>query len=276
MKTIAVNRPPTWQEYLRKHVLLVAAIVIHVLSVGGLVYAQQAPQGTQTPVTLPADSEFPASTVRGVPTRINVPSLGIELDVLPGAYDKTTDSWTLSGYNAHFATATRPANNGGGNTFIYGHNNRDVFGPMKSIKEGAEARILTDVGSAFYYSLTSIKTVDPTDVSIFTYTGAPILTVQTCTGVWHEQRQLYTFKLVRFEESQKSVAIRNEAERQQLLQTVAAVITPTFQLASPQADTNVVSGLAVAPQEVPQEGEQIPVSLGALLSTEKPLFAQLL
>lgn len=277
---IAADGMPNWLAFLRKHVLLVAAIATHLVSIGGLVYANQAPDSASAPVSVPAESEFPVPTVSGIPTGISIPSVNIQLTVEPGRYDKASDSWTLSGYNAHFAAATRPANNGGGNTFIYGHNNRHVFGPIKSIAPGAEARITTDVGNTFYYYLESVKTVEPSDVSVFTYTGAPIMTIQTCTGLWHEQRQLYTFKLKRYEESQKSIAIRDEAERQQLLQTVAAVSSPTFTLQTQQASdttpqvatTPTVLGDQSANQAEPPREK---VTLASLVHAEKPLFAQL-
>lgn len=266
---------PTWLNFMRQHVVLVAAIVVHLISIGGLVYANQAPESTSSSISLPAESDFPVPTVSGIPTEVSIPSLNIRLTIEPGRYDKTSDSWTLSGYNAHFATATRPANNGGGNTFIYGHNNRHVFGPIKSIAPGAEAKITTDVGNTFYYSLESTKTVEPTDVSLFTYTGAPILTIQTCTGLWHEQRQLYTFKLQRYEESQRSVAIRTEAERKQLLQTVAAVASPTFRLPSEATtDAPPVRATLPAAQDQPASSPQ-KFTLSSLVNMEKPLFAQL-
>jgi LPXTG-site transpeptidase (sortase) family protein len=273
---IAANKSQTWLNFLRKHVLLVAAIAVHLLSVGGLVYARQAPDSASAPVSLPAESSFPVPTISGIPTEISIPSVNIQLSVLPGVYDKTTDEWTLSGYNAHFATVTRPANNAGGNTFIYGHNNRHVFGPIKKIAPGAEARVVTDVGNVFYYSLVGSKTVDPSDVSLFTYTGAPILTIQTCTGAWHEQRQLYTFKLERVEESKQSVAIRDEAQRQVLVQTVAAVINPSFQLAAPPPVESPAPVFAAAPPEPQKQQVSIPVALSSLMNTEKPLFAEIL
>lgn len=268
----------TWLAFLRKHTLLIVALAIHVLSVGGLVYAQQSAPKASVPVTLPKESEFPEPTVSGIPTEISVPSLGIHLTVEPGTYDRATDSWTLSGLNAHFATFTRPANNGGGNTFIYGHNNKHVFGPMKSIAAGAEVKVLTDIGNTFYYTLESTRTTDPSDVSLFTYTGAPILTVQTCTGVWHEQRQLYTFKLQRFEESSKSVAVRNEAQRQRLLQTVALATNPRIELLpQPQeTQTSATVKTSVVTPPIPEKTEAAkPMTLASLITLEKPLFTRM-
>lgn len=240
---------------------LVMAVILHMASVSTLVYAQQSPGSAQQAISVPAESEFPVPTVSGVPTELFIASLGIRLNIDPGTYDKATDSWTLSGYNAHFATITRPANNGGGNTFIYGHNNKDVFGPMKLIQPNAELEVLTDNGSKFYYSLESTKTVEPSDVSLFSYTGAPILTIQTCTGFWHEQRGLYQFRLQRIVESSASVAIRTEASRKALLATVGLPLQLDLRLvadpsvaAEPTSEQPVKEFVAQEPQQSSLEG----------------------
>jgi hypothetical protein len=39
----------------------------------------------------------------------------------------------------------------------------------------------------------------PTDATLFEYKGKPILTIQTCSGVWYQNRQLFTFDLERTE-----------------------------------------------------------------------------
>lgn len=215
---------------LKQHVFIVIAVVVHVLSVSSMVYANQSGSTTSAPITVPAASAFPTPSVAGVPVNVSIPSVGIELSVLPGEYSQATDSWTLSGYDAHFATITRPANNGGGNTFIYGHNNKHVFGPIKNIPSDAKATVTADNGNVFTYALVAEKTTDPSDVSLFTYTGPPKLTIQTCTGLWNEKRQLYEFKLESVRESSKSVAIRSEAKRQQVIAVVATALQPNLTL----------------------------------------------
>lgn len=226
----------SWFGLVRRHIILTIAVVVHAASLGGIVYARQVaePSSSQNPVTLPSESEFPTPSISGIPTNVSIVSLGIDLPILPGAYDSASDSWTLTGNKAHFATITRPANNGGGNTFVYGHNNKDVFGPLRRIQPGTEVVIKTDIGNTFYYTLDGIKTTDPSDVSLFTYTGTPMLTIQTCTGVWHERRQLYTFRLIHYEESGQSVAIRGEEQRQRIVNAVSNAGKPTFKLADVQ------------------------------------------
>ena len=85
-------------------------------------------------------------------------------------------------------------NNHDGNTFIYGHNNKYVFGRIKSLQPGQKAIVYTANNYMFTYSYLSNVVVEPGDTSVFDYTGPPILTIQTCSGNWNEKRQMYTFK----------------------------------------------------------------------------------
>lgn len=133
--------------------------------------------------------------VAGKPVYIQVPKLGIELQVLEGVYDQTTNSWTLSGYNPHFALPSAPANNKSGATLVYGHNNKYVFGPLKKLVPGDIARIQTDNGHVFTYVYESSENVDPYNTSVLAYQGAPVLVLQTCSGFWNEWRQMFYFRL---------------------------------------------------------------------------------
>lgn len=135
----------------------------------------------------------------GKPVRFHVPAVNVDLTVADGLYNTATGNWTLSNDKAHYATITPYANNIEGNTFIYGHNRRAVFAPLLNLKAGDRAYVYTDNKKIFTYTLRSIKDVDPTDVSLFTYQGKPILTVQTCSGTWYENRRLFTFDFVSVE-----------------------------------------------------------------------------
>jgi hypothetical protein len=148
---------------------------------------------------------------------------------------------------------------------------------MKRVALGAEAIVSTDIGSKFYYKLENIHTTDPSDVSLFTYTGTPILTVQTCTGLWHEQRQLYTFTLQRFEESDKSKVVRNEVQRQRLLQTVSLATNPQLDVeTTPTNNEPPIQPSIKKATEVKTVPETKLITLHSLTITEKPFFSQLL
>lgn len=146
----------------------------------------------QTP-HLPAAPKI--KLISGRPVRIVIPSESVDLPLDPGYYDSATDSWTLSGYRAQFAMMSTLANNQGGETFIYGHNNDYVFGALRHVTPsvGAEALLYASNGHIFAYKFVSVKSLAPSDVSILNYQGPPILTIQTCTGSLNEWRTMYQF-----------------------------------------------------------------------------------
>jgi LPXTG-site transpeptidase (sortase) family protein len=149
-----------------------------------------APKQTSQPV--PAKP----GTISGSPTRLVIPSINIDIPVIDGYYNSASRAWTLSADKVQFAAMTTLPNNSGGLTFMYGHNNRKVFKQLPNIKPGARASIKTANGHTFTYQFVSSKTVPPTDSSVLSYQGPPVLTLQTCTGFWYQNRSLYTFKLV--------------------------------------------------------------------------------
>jgi len=142
----------------------------------------------------------PSEVLEGKPARIEVPSLGIDNLIENGVYDSKTHSWNLSQVNAHHAESSAMANVKGGNTFIYGHNNWNIFGKLSRISPGEQVIIETVNNLKFYYQLVAISEVKPDDVQSVDYSGPPILTIQTCSGNWNEKRQMFRFKLLRVEE----------------------------------------------------------------------------
>jgi hypothetical protein len=90
---------------------------------------------------------------------------------------------------------TAPANTAGGNTFLYGHNRPGVFDTLHRIEPQAQAIVTTANGHSFSYRFTGALETDPNDDSLFRYQGKPILTIQTCSGLWYQNRQLFTFAL---------------------------------------------------------------------------------
>jgi len=137
----------------------------------------------------------PRTLTAGKPVRILIPSLNIDLAVVDGYYDAASQTWTLTGDKAQYAVMTSKANNIAGNTFIYGHNNKKVFASLPKIKVGDKVTLETDNGHKFTYKYVSSYETDPTDTSLFSYKGQPILTVQTCSGLWFQNRELFTFAL---------------------------------------------------------------------------------
>lgn len=154
-----------------------------------------APKTTPTPVTTPAKP-----VVSGRPVSISVPSVRInDVPVVDGTYDPKTQEWTLGLHTAHWGVMTPQPNDTAGNTYIYGHYRPEVFAYLHVIKPGAEAYVTTDNGYRFVYTFQRSTEVTPEDMSLFNYQGAPILTVQTCSGTWFQNRQLFVFTFTRVE-----------------------------------------------------------------------------
>ena len=135
----------------------------------------------------------------GRPVRIVIPSMGIDLVVKDGIYNNASQTWNLSPRDAHFALPSSLANDVGGNTLIYGHNNVHVFGTLWKMAKGAQVQVFADNGYVFYYTLDGSEDVKPDNMGVFEYYGPPILTIQTCSGNWSEKRRLYRFNFERVE-----------------------------------------------------------------------------
>lgn len=131
--------------------------------------------------------------ITGTPVKLSIPSLKMDLQVIPGLYNKQTHDWTLTLDKAQFATISTPPNNETGNTLIYGHYRPEVFAYLHLIKSGAKAYVTTDNGYKFTYTYKNSEALDPADTSIFLYKGVPRLTIQTCSGSFFQHRQMYYF-----------------------------------------------------------------------------------
>lgn len=134
--------------------------------------------------------------IQGKPVRLVVASLNIDVKVADGVYNSKSQTWTLSKDKAHYALMTPEPNNQEGNTFIYGHNRPEVFARLSKLAVGQDAVIYTDNNHVFTYRFRSAYETNPNDDSLFAYKGAPILTLQTCSGLWYQNRFLMTFDLV--------------------------------------------------------------------------------
>jgi len=164
------------------------------------VQAEAEAAAQNTPAMAVDQAPIAPEAVQGIPVHIEVPQVKVNIGVEKGYYNAKNGKWTLSDTSAFYGTMTAPANSESGNTFIYGHNANDIFGPLRDAQVGMKAIVTTDTGYRFYYTLQSFKAVSPNDVSLIQATQAPTLTLQTCSGTWYQFRTLYTFTLDRYEQ----------------------------------------------------------------------------
>lgn len=138
--------------------------------------------------------------VSGPPRHIELPRIGLSLDVIDGQYDSQTQQWTLTDDKAQYADMTSPINNAAGQTMIYGHNTAAVLEPVRLVQPGDELLVTTDTGRIFIYTYTSDRFVEPTDISLFDEAPAtPRVVLMTCEGWLSLTRRLlyFDFKEVR-------------------------------------------------------------------------------
>lgn len=146
------------------------------------------------PIEKPKPAVFVQSTISGKPISVHVPRLGIDLLIVDGAYDRATDSWTLTDDKAQFATMTDQPNDHSGNTFIYGHNTDRVFARLAGLVSGDIVQVKTANGHIFSYAYSGEQSVLPTNTSVLSDTSAtPRLTLMTCEGWLSQTRRIMYF-----------------------------------------------------------------------------------
>jgi LPXTG-site transpeptidase (sortase) family protein len=171
------------------------------LSGPGIYYQLQANNAPKTPIILPsaiaADTSKPEIKT-GQPTELHISDIGVNLVVAKGEFDQATHTWNVSTDKAHYATVSDAPNNQYGNTFIYGHNRANVFARLAQLQPGAEATIRTDNNLEFVYRLSKVEETDPNNTSVLLpYSNKPTLSLQTCSGSWYQNRQIFRFDFVR-------------------------------------------------------------------------------
>ena len=155
-------------------------------------------QGSVSP-SVQAHSRVPVSTepkikvVTAKPTRVVVARIGIDLPIIDGNYDPKKKTWTLSDNRPHFAIPSTVLNDLEGNTLIYGHNYDWIFGDLKKLAPGDVMQLYGDNGKVFTYVYESTQKLKPEDSTVFRFDGKPSATLQTCSGRWNEQRQMFNF-----------------------------------------------------------------------------------
>lgn len=137
-----------------------------------------------------------SDTIQGKPIRLRIPDVNIDNKVIDGVFDEKSGEWTLTTDKVQHALMTYQPNDKAGLTFMYGHNRREVFSRLSGIHEGTLASVTTENGHVFMYRFSESRVTKPNDISVFSYTGSPILVLQTCTGLFYENRELYTFEFI--------------------------------------------------------------------------------
>lgn len=130
---------------------------------------------------------------KSLPIKIKIESLGIDLEVEEGAIKDGV--WQISENNvSHLNISKVPGE--GGNIVIYGHNKKNLFGPIRWIKVGDEIKVLNQEGKEFSYRVKEALTLTPDAIEYVYPKEEEILTLYTCTGAFDSKRFIVIAKPV--------------------------------------------------------------------------------
>lgn len=192
-------------KYFKKFIPI--ALGLTILLIGSLLLVRQdnaeevyvEPDQSQVYQDQPVSDDLVEPTVKsglGRPVHIEILDANISLPVKDGYYNYKNQQWTLSKSSAQYAVMSPKPNQSSGNTFIYGHNRKNVFSNLLNIKQGSVALVTTDNNQKFIYRFKYSYTTNPSDNGLLYYEGPPQLTLQTCSGANFENRTLFVYEFI--------------------------------------------------------------------------------
>lgn len=141
-------------------------------------------------------SKVPAAVVSAtqnsdIPTEIIIPSINIDLKVEPGQIKDGV--WQISDSTATFLD-TSAAPGSGGNTVIYGHNKKVIFGNLPYLSLGQKIVVKTKTGKIYNYIADQKFFVGPDRVDLVSPSNTNELTIYTCYGIFDSERAVIQAK----------------------------------------------------------------------------------
>lgn len=191
LKTVIIKTPPVLRVvslyFLIASLLSVAAYAIQPHAPAAAVNVQPLAQ-----VQKPRDD---TNEITGVPARLVIARLGIDLAIVTGNYDRAQDEWTLTDDAAQFAAMTALPSNRQGNTMLYGHNTAAVLEPVKDLVPGDVLTLTTTNGHIFTYTYVRDMSVTPDRTDVVTpVSSTPQVTLLTCEGWFSATRRVMYFQ----------------------------------------------------------------------------------
>ena len=128
-----------------------------------------------------------------IPVEIIIPSIQIDLKVEPGQIKDGV--WLISDSSATFLN-TSAAPGSGGDTVIYGHNKKAIFGNLPYLSLGQKIIVKTQNGKIYNYVADQKFFVGPDRVDLVSPSSTEELTIYTCWGLFDSQRAVVKAKPV--------------------------------------------------------------------------------
>jgi LPXTG-site transpeptidase (sortase) family protein len=173
------SRSPKKHLQLIPWILILSGVIIILFSTSVyFAYKQNSLKFNSLPVPEEQKSTNP-------PTEIEIPSRKINLSVEQAFVEQ--NHWQISEKGvSHLSLSASPGQ--GGNIVMYGHNKKNIFGPLVGLKKGTKIVLTTKDGQKHTYLVADTFEADPNQVEILNPTNSEVLTLYTCTGFADSKR----------------------------------------------------------------------------------------
>jgi LPXTG-site transpeptidase (sortase) family protein len=122
---------------------------------------------------------------KGLPTRITIKELGINLPIIPA--EIRNNQWDVTADGASYLTSSHlPGTDG--NSIIYAHNWASLFGNLVNAKQGDVVEIAFADKSVKKFVIESTATVSPNESKFLAPSQDKRITLYTCTG-WLDSKR---------------------------------------------------------------------------------------
>ncbi len=129
-------------------------------------------------------ADISASASAGLPVRLTLPSLGLDLPVIPASVSANHWPTTTQGVS-YMVSSALP---GAGNSVFYGHNWPRILGTLSQAQVGQQLTITTSDGQVQNYRIQSVEVVKSSAVDILNPSELPRITLYTCAGIFDQNR----------------------------------------------------------------------------------------
>jgi sortase A len=150
-------------------------------------------------------SPSPSATVSYVPARLQIAKIGIDASVEQVGVDKNNnmDVPKVLADAAWYSPGVKPGQPG--DAVVAGHKDSEsgahgVFWSLTDVQPGDEVGVVSDSGTKLRFKVTDNQSVpynaDTSKLGLFATSGAPRLTLITCTGQVNASRTAYLSRLI--------------------------------------------------------------------------------
>lgn len=128
------------------------------------------------------------------PVALELPRLGIALDILPGTYNARAQSWSLDKKHAYYMQPTDGF--APGTPVLYGHSIPGVLRGLEGAAQDELLKVHMADGSVLWFRYSGDKLVSPSDLHALQQKVDNAIFIMTCSGAHFEHRRVMQFDYI--------------------------------------------------------------------------------